>query len=364
MIPVAKPIIGEEEKKAVMDVLNFGMLAQGPKVKELEEAFAKVCNTKYAVAMSSGTATIHAALYAIGIKKGDEIITTPFTFVATANPILMQGANIVFADIDKDTFNIDPADVKRKITKKTKAIIVVDLFGQPADYDELNKIAKERNIIIVEDACQSINAEYKGKKAGSLAKVAAFSLYATKNIMCGEGGVLTTNDEEIYDKARMFRHHGQSEKTRYQYFDLGYNYRMTDMQAAIALAQLKKLDDFTNKRIKNAKLLSEGLKNIHGIKVPVVKPNMKHVYHQYTIKIDGFKMSRDELIEYLKSKGVGSAVFYPKPLHLHPHFTRLGYKEGDFPVAEMTAKQVLSLPVHPSITDGDIKKIIEAFKDA
>lgn len=364
MIPIAKPIIGEEEKKAVTDVLDSGMLAQGLKVKELEEQFAKVCSAKYAVAMSSGTAAIHAALYAIGIKEGDEVITTPFTFVATANPILMQRADIVFADIDKDTFNIDCADVKRKITKKTKAIIAVDLFGQPADYDELSRIAKEHNLIIIEDACQAVNAEYRGKKTGSLAKVAAFSLYATKNIMSGEGGVLTTNDEEIYDKARMLRHHGQSEKTRYQYFDLGYNYRMTDVQAAIALAQLKKLDDFTDKRIRNAKLLSEGLKNIHGIKVPFVSSNIKHVFHQYTIKVDGFKISRDELIEYLKNKGIGSAVFYPKPLHLHPHFMKLGYKEGDFPVAEKTAKQVLSLPVHPSVTEQEIKTIMGAFKTA
>ncbi len=364
MIPVAKPIIGEEEKKAVMEVLNSGMIVKDRKVRELEEAFAKLCNTKYAVAVSSGTAAIHAALYAIGIKEGDEVITTPFTFVATANPILMQNAKIVFADIDKDTFNIDPADVKRKITKKTKAIITVDLFGQCADYDELNKIAEEHNLIIIEDACQAVNAEYSGEKAGSLTKVAAFSLYATKNIMSGEGGILTTNDEEIYDRARMFRHHGQSEKTRYQYFDLGYNYRMTDMQAAIALAQLKKLDEFTNKRIKNAKMISEGLKDIHGIKIPAIKSNVKHVFHQYTIKVDGFRISRDELAEYLKGKGIGSAVFYPRPLHLHPHFMKLGYKEGDFPVAEKTAKQVLSLPVHPSVTEHDIKTIVEAFKTA
>ncbi|MEK6887267.1 MAG: DegT/DnrJ/EryC1/StrS family aminotransferase [Nanoarchaeota archaeon] len=364
MIPIAKPIIEEEEKKAVMDVLNSGMLAQGSKVKELEETFAKICGTKYAVAVNSGTAAIHTALYAIGIKEGDEIITTPFTFVATANPILMQRAKIVFADINKDTFNLDPADVKKKITKKTKAIISVDLFGQPADYNELNKIANEHNIILVEDACQAVNAEYEGKKTGSLAKVAAFSLYATKNITSGEGGLLTTNDEEIYDKARMFRHHGQSEKTKYQYFDLGYNYRMTDMQAAIALAQLKKLDDFTNKRIKNAKLLSEGLKNIPGIKIPAVISRAKHVFHQYTIKVDGFKKTRDEIMEYLKSNGVGSAVFYPKPLHLHPHFMKLGYNEGDFPIAEQVAKQVLSLPIHPSVTDRDIKTIIESFKAA
>lgn len=363
MIPIAKPIIGEEEKKAVMDVLNSGMLAQGQKVKELEEKFAKISGTKYALALNSGTAAIHAALYAIGIKEGDEVITTPFTFVATANPILMQGAKVVFADILEDTFNIDPHSVRQKITPKTKAIIAVDLFGQCADYKELQKIADEHNLMIIEDACQAVNAEYFGRKAGSLGKVAAFSLYATKNIMCGEGGILTTNDEEIYEKAKMFRHHGQSEKTRYQYFDLGYNYRLTDLQAAIALAQLNKLEDFTNKRIRNAKLLLEGLKNVNGIINPLVKNNLKHVFHQYTIKIHDPELSRDKIIEHLKKNEVGSAIFYPKPLHLHPHFMKLGYKEGDFPVAEMVAKQVLSLPVHPSVSPEDVKCIIKAFNN-
>ncbi|MBN2420735.1 DegT/DnrJ/EryC1/StrS family aminotransferase, partial [Candidatus Woesearchaeota archaeon] len=283
MIPVVKVHIGDEEKKAVMAVLDSGMLAQGPKVKELEEKFAKLCGVKYALAVSSGTAALHAALYAAGIKEGDEVITTPFTFVATANPVLMQGAKLVFADIEPETFNIDPKEVEKKITSKTKAIIAVDLFGHPADYDELNKIAQKHNLTIIGDCCQSVNSELNGKKAGSLAKVSAFSLYATKNIMCGEGGILTTDDEEIYERAKLFRHHGQSDKTRYQYHDLGYNYRMTDIQAAIALAQLEKLEDFTNKRIKNAELLNEGLKNIGGIKIPAKREGAKHVYHQYSV---------------------------------------------------------------------------------
>ncbi len=363
MIPIAKPIIGKEEKEAVTEVLNSGMLAQGKKVKELEERFARLCETKYAVALSSGTAAIHAALYAIGIKEGDEVITTPFTFVATASPILMQRAKVVFADVQEDTFNIDPDDVKRKITPKTKAIIVVDLFGQPADYDKLSKIAKEHNIVLVEDACQAVNAEYKGRKTGSFGKVAAFSLYATKNIVSGEGGILTTNDEEIYEKAKMFRHHGQSEKIRYEYLDLGYNYRMTDVHAAIALSQLHKLDEFTNKRIENAKMLTEGLKNIPGITVPVIKDNVKHVFHQYTIKLNGFKLLRDQLIEKLKSKGIESAIFYPKPLHLQPSFKKMRYKEGDFPIAEKLSKEVLSLPVHPAVTKDDIRTIINAIKE-
>ncbi len=362
MIPIAKPVIGEEEKKAVLDVMNSGMLAQGARVKELEEKFAKLCSTKYAVAVNSGTAALHAALYAAGIKKEDEVITTPFTFVATANSILMQNAKIVFADINEETFNIDPKEVEKKITPKTKAILVVDLFGQTADYEELKKIADKHNIVIIEDACQAVNAAYKGKKAGSFGKVAAFSFYATKNMMSGEGGIITTDDEGLYEKAKMFRHHGQSEKTRYEYHDIGYNYRMTDLQAAIALAQLNKIDQFTDKRIENAKMLSEGLKGVAGIKIPAVKKDAKHVFHQYSIKLENFGLAREALMEVLKQNGIGSAVFYPKPLHLHPHFARLGYKEGDFPVAEKISRQVLSLPVHPSVTKDDVEKIIKTFK--
>lgn len=358
MIPIAKPIIGKEEKKNVMEVLDSGMLAQGPRVKELEEKFAKLCGVKHAVAVSNGTAAIHAALYAIGIKPGDEVITAPFTFVATANPILMLGGKVVFADVKEDTFNIDPEKVKEKITDKTKAIIAVDLYGQPADYKKLNEIAKKHNLKIVEDACQAVNAELDGKKTGSLGDIAAFSFYATKNMISGEGGMVTTDDDEYAELVKRFRHHGQSEKTRYEYYDLGYNYRMMDLQAAIAIAQLDKIEEFSNKRFRNAELLTEGLNDIDGVIVPFVKDNVKHVFHQYTVKVDG-KISRDELAEKLKSKGIGHGIFYPKPLHLHPHFKRMGYKEGDFPVSERLSEQVLSLPVHPSVSENDIKKIIE-----
>jgi len=358
MIPIVKPIIGDEEKKAVMEVLESGMLAQGAKVKELEEKFSKIAGTKYAVALNSGTAAIHASLHAIGIKPGDEVICPPFTFVATANPIVMEGAKVVFADVKYDTFNLNPAEVEKKITDKTKAIIAVDLFGQPADYPNLQKIADNHNLHIIEDACQSVNANLNGKKAGSFGKAAAFSFYATKNLISGEGGMITTDDKEIAELAKRFRHHGQSEQTRYEYYDLGYNYRMMDLQAAIALAQLDKIDDITDKRIENAKLLSEGLKEIKGITIPIVKENVKHVFHQYTIKCT----KRDELMKSLKENNIGCAIFYPKPLHLHPHFAKMGYKEGDFPVAERLSKEVLSLPVHPGVTKQNIQSIINTIK--
>jgi len=364
MIPVAKPFIGDEEKKAVLEVLDSGMLAQGSKVKALEEEFAKLCGVKHAVAVNSGTAALHAALYAIGIKPGDEVITVPFTFVATANAIIMQGARPVFVDVDEKTFNIDVSKVEDKITPITKAIITVDLYGQPYDYSALKRIADRHNLLIVEDACQAVNAELDGVKAGCLGDIAAFSLYATKNIISGEGGVVTTDNADYAELVKRFRHHGQSEQTRYEYHDLGYNYRLTDLQAAVGFEQLKKVEAFTAKRIRNAERLSSGLKGIKGIHIPFVRKNARHVFHQYTIRVDGFKLSRDALIEHLKKNGIGCAIFYPKPLHLHPHFARLGYKEGDFPVSERVSKQVISLPVHPLVSDEDIDRIIEVIKSA
>jgi len=361
MIHIAKPLLGVEEQEAVKEVLASGMLAQGKKVGELEHRFAELCGARHAVAVNSGTAAIHSSLAALGINKGDEVITVPFTFVATANPIIMQGAKPVFVDVKEDTFNIDTEKIEEKITDKTKAIVAVDLYGQVYDFDSVNAIADKHNLMIVEDACQAVNAELNGKKAGTFGSMAAFSFYATKNMITGEGGMITTDNAEYAELARRFRHHGQSEQTRYEYHDLGYNYRMMDLQAAIAIEQLKKIGGFTKKRIENAKVLTDGLAGIHGLQVPYVKPNAKHVFHQYTIKVDSDR--RDKLVLYLKDKGVGTGIYYPKPLHLHRQFMKYGYKEGDFPVSEGLSKQVVSLPVHPALTEDDLNKIIKSIGD-
>jgi len=364
MIPIAKPYIGDEEIKAVSEVLKSGMVAQGPKVRELEEKFAKLCGTKYAIATNSGTAALHTALQVSGIKQGDEVITTPFTFIATANTILMQQAKPVFVDIDEETFNIDPEKIAEKITDKTKAIETVDLYGNLCDYGEINNVAKNNNLVVIEDAAQSVNAESNGKKAGSLGDIAAFSFYATKNITCGEGGIITTNNEDIAQNAKLFRQHGRSKMTSYEYTNLGYNYRMTDICAVIMLQQLKKIDFITKKRIENAEYLSKELEKIKGIKAPEIKKDNSHVFHQYTIKVqEDFKLSRDEVIEHLSKKGIGTGVYYPKPLHLLGHFKKFGYKEGDFPVAEKASKEVISLPVHPHLTKEQLNQIIDAFKE-
>jgi perosamine synthetase len=363
MINITKPIIGSEEIEAVVRVLESGMIVQGPITKDLEDNFAKYCGAKYAVAFNSGTAAIHAGLYALNIEEGDEVITSPFTFVATANPILMSGGRVVFADISPEDFNIDPEAIIKKITPKTKAIIPVDLYGQIYNWEEISKIAIKYRLKILEDACQAVGADYCGKKAGNFGDISAFSLYATKNLMAGEGGLITTNNREYAERCRVFRHHGQSEKTRYEYLDLGYNYRITDIFSAIAQKQLEKIEELNSKRIDNAKALLSGLSNLEGLILPTIKENFRHVFHQFTIRVTAeFKLSRDELARYLKEKGIGTGIYYPKPLHLHKHFLKMGYREGDFPIAEQMSKEVLSLPVHPSLTSKDIDLIISSIK--
>lgn len=361
MIRIAAPIIDAEETAAVNAVLESGIVAQGPKVAELEQLFADYCGTKYAVAVSSGTAAIHAALHAIGVGPGDEVITTPFSFIATINPIITLGATPVLVDIDAKTFNLDASKIEQAITSKTKAIVPVHLYGQPCDFSEIQAIAQKHSLKIIEDACQAVGADYAGSKAGGLGDLGCFSLYATKNIMCGEGGMITTNDESYVVALKQFRQHGMSGP--YEYAGLGYNYRLTDLQAAIAVEQLKKADSFNATRQKNAKLLTEGLSHIEGIVTPHVNNGRSHVYHQYTIRLTrDFPTDRTAFMKQLEEKGVGAGIYYPKPLHAYPHIQAYGYKMGDFPVAEAAAVEVVSLPVHPRVSDNDINTILKAVR--
>lgn len=362
MINIAAPEIGPEEIAAVNAVLDSGMLAQGPKVAELEEVFAEYCGTKYAVAVNSGTAAIHSALYAAGLGPGDEVITTPFSFIATINPILFMGAKPVLVDIDPVSFNIDVSKVEAAVTDKTKVIMPVHLYGQVCDFAEIEAIADKHNLKIIEDSCQAIGASYGDKKAGSLGSAGCFSLYATKNIMSGEGGMISTDDEAYVTAIKRFRQHGMS--STYQYEGIGYNYRITDLQAAIAIEQLKKADKFNAARQRNAKIFDEGLQGITGLVTPVVGANRDHVYHQYTIRItDKLSITREDLIKGLKERGIGAGIYYPKPLHAIPHIAEFGYKIGDFPEAELASTQVLSLPVHPKVSEKDARSIVAAIKE-
>lgn len=355
MIPIAKPLLGKEEIDAVTEVLSSGMIAQGPKVDEFELAFSEYTGCEYAAAVNSGTAALHIALLAHDIGKGAEVITTPFTFIATANSVLYTGAKPVFADIKPDTYNIDPEKIQEKITSKTKAIIPVHLYGQSADMKAIMEIAEDRKIVVIEDACQAHGAECMGKKVGSFG-TGAFSFYPTKNMTTSEGGIITTNDREIAEKSKMIRAHGS--KVRYLHEMLGFNLRMTDIAAAIGLAQLGKLDGFNAARQKHAAMLSAGLKGVSEIVPPIVKPDCTHVFHQYTIRAK----QRDKLADFLKEKGIGTGVHYPIPIHKQPYYKELGYRDS-LPVSEKAAEEVLSLPVHPALSRDDVQKIIEEVKE-
>jgi perosamine synthetase len=349
-IPMAAPILGDTEAILVNDVLRSGKLAQGATVEEFERCFARYTGTRYAVAVNSGTAALHVALLAAGIGPGDEVITTPFTFVATANAILFCGARPVFADIEPETFNISPEAIKQKITAKTRAVIVVHLYGQPCDMDAITELCRDNHLDLIEDACQAHGAEYRGRKAGSFG-IGCFSFYPTKNMTTGEGGMITTDDAGLVETMRMLRSHGQ--RKRYVFEILGFNYRMTEMAAAIGIAQLARLDTFNLKRVSHALYLSHYL-NMARENLPIVAPNRSHVFHQYTIRSE----RRDQLAAYLASQGVGIGIYYPVPLHKQPLYVGLGYHDS-LPVAEQAAREVLSLPVHPSLTEDDIERIIE-----
>lgn len=363
MIPIAKPQIEAEEIQNVTEVLHSGILAQGKVVEEFEQNFADYCGVKYAIATNSGTSALHTALAALNLGKNDEVLTTDFSFIASATCILMQGAKPIFCDIDPNTYNISAELLEDKITKNTKAILPVHLYGQSCEMDLINKIAKENDLFVVEDACQAHGAKYKGQKAGALGDVACFSLYPTKNMTTGEGGILTTNNEAIAERAKLVRSHGQSK--RYLHESLGYNYRMTNIAAAIGLAQLKKLDHYNSKRKENASFLTSNFEKIQGITPPYVSSSVEHVFHQYTIRIeDEFPISRDEFTNHLKDRGVGFGIHYPLPIHKQPLFQKLGYndKNVNCPVSSEMTKKVLSLPVHPGLTRDDLERIVESMQ--
>ena len=345
MIPVSRTILGKEELGAVKEVLESGMLAQGDVVKEFEDKFAAYMGVDYAIATNSGTAALHTALAAIGIKNGDEVITTSFSFFSTASCVLMQNAKPVFVDIEPRTYNINQSEIEDKISERTKAIIPVHLYGQPCKMKEIMDIADEHNLTVIEDAAQAHGAEYDGKKVGSIGNMGVFSFYATKNIITGEGGMITTDDEKIAERARIIRNHGQREG--YIHECLGYNYRMTNIAAAIGLAQLKKLDKLNERRISNARYYNERL----NTDKPYVAPKVKHVFHQYTVRVK----ERDRFLEHLEKNGVGYGIYYPVPLPIQPLFNSgVVFRE-----AEVASKEVVSIPVHPFLSREEVKRVVE-----
>jgi perosamine synthetase len=347
-IPVARPLLGEAEREAVLNVLTSGQIAQGPQVAAFEEAFAAYIGTRHAVAVSNGTAALIVALQAHGIGAGDEVITTPFSFIATATSIIACGAKPVFVDVDPFDLNLDPNRIEEAITDETRAIMPVHLYGHPALIDDIQELCEDFDLAFIEDAAQAHGAEHDGKRVGSFG-TGCFSFYPTKNMTTGEGGIITTDDDDIADRCRAIRNHGQSR--RYYHETFGLNWRMTDLFAAIGLAQLESLEGWTEQRIHNAVALSE---RITRAETPRVRAGDRHVFHQYTVRVSG---DRDAIQQQLQERGIGSAVHYPVPIHHQPIIRDLGFGEADAPVAEQAAHSVLSLPVHPGLSDDNIDYI-------
>lgn len=355
-IPISQPTMGAEEKSAVARVLESGMIAQGPRVAEFERAFAQMLGVKHAIATSNGTTALHAALLAHGIGAGDEVITTPFTFIASVNSILYTGARPVFVDIDS-TFNLDPSLIERAITPRTKAIMPVHLYGQPVDLAAIGAIARRHNLVVIEDACQAHGATFDGQAVGSFG-TGCFSFYATKNMTTGEGGMITTNDDAVADAARLCINHGM--RVRYYHESVGYNFRMTDIAAALGIEQLKKLPVFNARRAQTAEFYVNRLVHIPGLIVPTVAPHRTHVWHQFTLRVQPpYPLSRDQLLDAFKQAGIGSGIYYPIPVHQQQALHGLVPADLRLPIAEQFAKEVVSIPVHPNVTDAQRQYITE-----
>ena len=395
MILYGRQWIDEEDINAVIDVLKGDWITQGPKIDEFEKALANYCGAKYAVAVNSGTSALHLACLAAGIKEGDEVITTPITFVASANCVVYCGGIPVFADINKDTYNIDPSEIRKKITSKTKAVIPVDFAGLPCDMEAIRKIADEHDLIIIEDACHALGAEWKDSngrwhKTGSCSysDMTVFSFHPVKHITTGEGGAVLTNNAELYEKFLSLREHGiirnpekfinkdlafslnpeslilNPNSWYYEIHELGFNYRITDIQCALGLSQLKKLDMFLAKRRSIASAYSQAFKDIELVTTPAEPEDKKPAYHIYVLQIDFERLgkTRADVMNKLRASGIGTQVHYI-PIHLQPYYrNKFGYRKGDYPAAEEYYDKALSIPIYPKMNDAEIKRVIDSVK--
>lgn len=351
--------IKEEIDSAVFGVIQSSAFILGPHGKALEQEIAAYHGVRHAIGVASGTDALHLALIAAGVGRGDEVITTPFTFIATAEAVSYVGGVPVFVDIEPDTFNIDPAQVEKKITKKTKAILPVHLYGHPAEMDLIMEIAGEHNLKVIEDCAQSFGAEYKGKKAGSFGDMGCFSFFPSKNLGCyGDGGMIITNDDSLAERIASLRNHGS--RIRYYHEEVGFNSRLDDIQAAILRVKLRRIESYNENRRRNARIYSGYLKP-NGVGTPIERVGCRHVFHQYTIRLK----NRDRVKETLDKTGVSSSmIYYPVPLHLQKAYAALGMKQGSLPVAEEAANEVLSLPMYPELTEEQIRTAAEAVIEA
>ena len=376
---------GKEEQDAVLEVLRASAPSCGPWVKRFEEAFAKFCGTDYGLAVTSGTTGLQLAMIAVGVGPGDEVITTPVSWVATANAAAVLGAKVVFADVDPNTLNLDPASVEKKITPRTKAILPVHLYGQCSDMDALNELARPRKIRVVEDAAHAAGAEYKGRKAGSLGDIGVFSFHQQKNMVTlGEGGMITASDKSLYERMLSYRSlccRTYDPKGKYlpldesilpmgkrywhlDFDEVGFNYRMTDAQAAVGLVQLRKLDSLNARRIEIAKKYSAGLQGIRGLTLPFVSPENQHVFHVYTILLeDSFLRTKEDFMWDLYTAKRIKAWSHYMPIHLTTAYRKLGHKQGECPVAEKLFERYVSIPIHPRMTDEVAQYVIDSIRE-
>jgi perosamine synthetase len=373
LLPYGRQSIDEKDIQSVVDVLRSDWLTTGPKVAEFEEAFAEHVGAKYAVSFNSGTAALHGAAFTAGLKSGDEAITTPLTFAATANCVLYQGATPVFADVSADTLNLDPRKAEERITPRTRAILPVDYAGHPAEMDAMLELADRHGLIVIEDACHAMGAEYRGRRTGSIAHMTVFSFHPVKHIATGEGGMVTTNRADCAETLRRFRNHGiscdarqrQSEgQWHYEMVLLGFNYRLTDIACALGLSQMKKLDANLARRRDIADRYAAALRDLAAITLPVVREDVNPAWHLYPIRLNPEKPSgtRAEIFGALRAENIGVNVHYI-PVHLHPYYRdRFGYRAGDYPIAENAYERLISIPMFHGMNDQDVEDVISAVR--
>jgi UDP-4-keto-6-deoxy-N-acetylglucosamine 4-aminotransferase len=372
-LPYAHQWIDDEDIKAVDEVLQSNFLTTGPKIGDFEQAIADYVGAKYAVTFANGTAALHGACYVAGIREGDEVICTPMTFAASANCVLYCGGKPVFADIDPRTYNIDPKKIEKKITKRTKAIIPVDYTGQPVQLDEIMGIARKYGLIVIEDGAHSLGARYKGRKVGPISDMTEFSFHPVKQITCGEGGIITTNNEAYYEKLLQFRSHGITRDPKYLhrndgpwYYEmqfLGFNYRMTDIQAALGLSQLNRLEEFISRRRRIVAAYNEAFDPIAEVCTPYQHPDTDSSWHLYILRLNTNKLTADRrtIFEALKAQNIGVNVHYV-PVYRHPYYESLGYQKGLCPEAEKHYEQIITLPLFPKMSDQDVSDVIVTVK--
>ena len=372
-LPYNRPSIDEEEIAAVAEVLRSGWITTGPRTREFEQRFASYTRTRHAVALSSATAGLHLALIAAGVGPGDEVILPVYTFAACAHVVVHLGATPVFVDVSPDDLNVDPGAVERAITQRTKALMAVHFAGQPCRMDALIALARARGLFLLEDAAHAVGARYRGQPVGSIGDATAFSFYATKNLTTGEGGMLTTNRDDVEECARLYALHGMSRDAwrRYRrggswYYEVvapGYKYNMSDIQAALGLVQLARLDERNARRADLARRLTDGLVGCEAVELPQSRPEVEHAWHLYTIRLraDSLTINRERFIDELEARGIGTSVHFI-PLHLHPYY-REHARAGGYPVAESSYERLISLPLYPRMTDGDIDRVAEAVSD-